>query len=96
MRLLQESKVELERSCIKKLMHLQEMARRLESDAEEDSKLMQLRLDNLNGRYTELQQDHVRCKALIADQEKELEILRTMSLPSNEAAELLNEMVGSI
>lgn len=95
-RQLQESKLELERSCIKKLMHLQEMARRNESDAEHASQLSSLRFDDLNDRYSELQQDHNRCKSIITNQEKELEVLRTLSLPTNEAAHLLQEMVRLI
>lgn len=74
-------------------MHLQELARRNETDAEQASKLASLRFDDLNNRFQELQQEHVGCKSLIAEQEKELEILRTLSLPTNEAAQLLQEMV---
>lgn len=92
-RQFQESKMELERSYVKQLRHLQEMARRTESDAEHAAKLANLRFDTLNDRYTELKQDHAVCKTMIADQNKELEVLRTLSLPTNEAAQLLQEMV---
>lgn len=89
----QGARVELERSCIKKLLHLQEMARRNETDSEYASKVANLKYEEISGKYQALQEEQIQSKVVILNLERELDTLRTIALPSDEAAQLLQEMV---
>lgn len=72
-RLNSHAKCELQKACTKKLLHLQEQARRCEDDAAYEAKLAELRHKELQIKYDQLKLEHRQCRDLLAEMGVELE-----------------------
>lgn len=103
-RLFAQVKSELEKTCTKKLLQLQEQARRFEDDAAYEAKLAELRYKELQLRYDQLLLEHRQCKSLLSEMSAELERSTSRLQPTlmqrktimcpDPADQLLKEMVN--